>query len=197
MKHPSFRVELTSRLSSYTYVQPEPNFYLSVSWLQSRFGVTADMLRDYGEQVANQAEPGVPFTVHSLAKSGFLHEVDLLREEADFKDCFYETLIEALPVWRQIKRTSFEGTKVYCLSESSFSISDIINYIAQREGAIELESLLDLLEDEYAITTSANYLRGCIERTCQDDGVFYNQQFETLLPSKEANKAFLLSQING
>ena len=197
MHHPAFRSELSSRISLYQIVQFEPGKYISSKKLEDIFGISPAMLSAYARKVARSATPEIPFTVESLRRSGFSDPVDSLRENADFKDCFYETLIESLPATDLIKRTSLDGTKVYCKSKTPLSSSTFIKHIVQREGEIEIEDLLYLLEDEYGIKTSINVLRGIIERAYQANYIFYNQQFETLLPDKAANAEFLRRCING
>lgn len=197
MHHPAFRSELSSRISLYQIVQFEPGKYISSKKLEDIFGISPSMLSAYARKVARSATPEVPFTVESLRRSGFSDPVDSLREDADFKDCFYETLIESLPATDLIKRTSLDGTKVYCRSKTPLSSSTFIKHIVQREREIEIEDLLYLLEDEYGIKTTINVLRGIIERAYQANYIFYNQQFETLLPDKAANAEFLRRCING
>lgn len=197
IRHPAFRSELSSRISLYQIVQFEPGKYISSKKLEDIFGISPSMLSTYARRAARTATPEVPFTVESLRQSGFSDPVDSLREEADFKDCFYETLIESLPATELIKRTSLDGTKVYCRSKTPLSTSTFIKHIVQREGEIEFEDLLYLLEDEYGIKTSVNVLHGIVERAYQANYIFYNQQFETLLPDKAANAEFLRRCIDG
>ena len=196
VKYPVFRNELRARLASLSYVEWMRGHYLSVDRLSSAFGVGEHELRSYMDYVSSLAEPGVPFSVPGLLISGNWHELDSLRDDAGVEDSLYEGLIEFMPANEGIKRTSFDGTTVYCRSRGSFSTGDFLSYLAKRERHIELEDLVDLLEDEYGIRTSVGYVRNCVERAASDGLVFHNQALDTLLPSKEANSEFVRSCID-
>lgn len=195
--HPAFVSELRSRIDSYVYTEFEPGRYVSTKKLNELFGISAHTLMDYAEQVANRAEYNVPFTVHSLWRSGFSHPAESLAKDAGVKDCFYERLIETLPISRLIKRTSFDGTKVFCKSKLTLSVPQFMHHLAQREQEIEVEDLVDLLADEYGIHTTVTYVRNSIERARQDGLVFYSQNFDALFPDKAAYAEYLKSCING
>lgn len=195
-KYPAFRSELRTRLASLSYVEWMRGHYLSVARLSSAFDVGEHELRAYMRYISELAEPGVPFTVPGLLIAGRHHDLDSLRDDAGVEDSLYEGLIEFMPASEGIKRTSFDGTTVYCRSHGSFSTAEFLSYLANREGHIELEDLVDLLEDEYGISTSVGYVRNCVERAASEGVVFHNQALDTLLPSKEANAAFVRSCID-
>lgn len=196
IKYPVFRAELRARLASLSYVEWMRDHYLSVARLSSAFDVGRDELRAYMGFISELAEPGVPFTVPGLLRAGRRHPLDALRDDAGVEDSLYEGLIEAMPTSEGIKRTSFDGTIVYCRVHGSFSTAEFLSYLACREGHIEIEDLIDLLEDEYGIDTSVGYVRNCIERAASEGLVFHNKALDTLLPSKEANAAFVRSCID-
>lgn len=196
IKYPAFRAELRARLASLSYVEWMRDHYLSVTRLSSAFDVGRDELRAYMGFISDLAEPGVPFTVPGLLRAGRRHPLDALRDDAGVEDSLYEGLIEAMPASEGIKRTSFDGTIVYCRAHGSFSTAEFLSYLACREGHIEVEDLVDLLEGEYGINTSVGYVRNCIERAASEGLVFHNKALDTLLPSKEANAAFVRSCID-
>lgn len=196
-KYPAFRSELRAHLASLSYVEWMRGHYLSVARLSSAFGIGERELRSYMRHVSGLAEPGVPFTVPGLLIAGKRHELDSLRDDAGVEDSLYEGLIDFMPASEGIKRTSFDGTNVYCRSHGSFSTADFLSYLARREGHVGLEDLVDFLEDEYGIRTSIGYVRNCVERAASEGAVFHNQALDTLLPSKEANAAFVRSCIDG
>ncbi len=196
LSHPEFRKVLNRGLNSLEIVEISKDEFVLVKKLKRIFGVTRADLLDYANEAGKTAQHEAPFTIHSLRKEGFVHRIDSLREDAGLGDCMYESLIALLPQSYGIKRTAMGGTMVFCKLNHKFSAVDFLELIVKSEERIELDELIDLLLDEYGVSVPESTLRLAIDRAVGEGRLFFNQSFQMLLPSKEANLEFLRGLID-
>lgn len=141
----------------------------------------------YAYAMYTRTEPEVPFTVASLRKQGFKHDLDAVFEEYGFDETFYEGLIMYAIPGNQIRRTRFSGVCMFCRKEGTFSSADAVEYVVKQKGPIEVEDLIDAFRNEYGVVITA----ADIQRAVKDRGLFYNVDLDMVMPNKEANAEYL------
>lgn len=187
VNHPDFRLEISSLLCSLSFIECNRGSFVSVSHLEQSTGVRKLQLMTYAYAMYTRTEPGVPFTVASLRKQGFKHDLDAVFDEYGFDEAFYDGLIMYAIPGNQIRRTRFSGVCMFCRKEGTFSSADAVEYVVKQKGPIEVEDLIDTFRNEYGIViTSAD-----IQRTVKERDLFYNVDLDMVMPNKEANAAYL------
>lgn len=187
VNHPDFRLEISSLLFSLTFIECNRGSFVSVKHLEQSTGVKKLQLMVYAYAMYTRTEPGVPFTVASLRKQGFKHDLDAVFDGYGFDEAFYDGLIMYAIPGNQIRRTRFSGVCMFCRKEGTFSSADAVEYVVNQKGPIEVEDLIDTFRNEYGIvTTSAD-----IQRAVKERGLFYNVDLDMVMPNKEANAAYL------
>ncbi len=187
INHPDFRQEIASLLWSLTFIECNRGSFVSLIHLEKSIGVRKLQLMTYAYAMYTRTEPGVPFTVASLRKQGFKHDLDAVFEEYGFDEAFYEGLIMYAIPGNQIRRTRFSGVCMFCRKEGTFSSADAIEYVVKQKGPIEVEDLIDTFRNEYGIVTSS----ADIQRAVKERDLFYNVDLDMVMPNKEANAAYL------
>lgn len=142
----AFTTELCKLRYNYEIIEFSPMKYINIRRLASA-GVTVQRLRDYCYAVAQHVEKGEYFTIHSLRKSGFNHELNSL----GFEDCFYGSLLSEENDQFSYRRMG--KTKVFVKGRYDITLRSFIEYIINREEKMDIYELVDLLDSEYAVKT--------------------------------------------
>lgn len=187
VNHPDFRLEISSLLCSLTFIECNRGSFVSVRHLEQSTGVRKLQLMTYAYAMYTQTEHGVPFTVASLRKQGFKHDLDAVFDEYGFDEAFYDGLIMYAIPGNQIRRTRFSGVCMFCRKEGTFSSADAVEYVVKQKGPIEVGDLIDAFRNEYGVVITA----ADIQRAVKDKGLFYNVDLDMVMPNKEANAAYL------
>lgn len=187
VNHPDFRLEISSLLCSLTFIECNRGSFVSVSHLEQSTGVRKLQLMTYAYAMYTRTEPGVPFTVASLRKQGFKHDLDAVFEGYGFDETFYDGLIMYAIPGNQIRRTRFSGVCMFCRKEGTFSSADAVEYVVKQKGPIEVEDLIDTFRNEYGVVITA----ADIQRAVKERELFYNVDLDMVMPNKEANAAYL------
>lgn len=187
INHQDFRLAIAQLLRNFTFIECNHGSFISLKHLEESVGIRRIDLNSYAYAVSGRTKPGVPFTVASLRKQGFEHKLDAMAEECGFDEAFFDSIIVYGLSQEQIRRTRFGGTYMFCRKEGGFSIADAVEYVAKQKGPIEAGDLIDAFQDDYGVVvTSAD-----ISRAVKDKGLFYNEYLDMVMPSKEANAAYL------
>lgn len=187
VNHPDFRLEIASLLCNLTFIECNRGSFVSLGHLEQSTGIRKLQLMIYAYAMYTRTEPGVPFTVASLRKQGFKHDLDAVFEEYGFDETFYEGLIMYAIPGNQIRRTRFSGVCMFCRKEGTFSSADAVEYVVKQKGPIEVEDLIDAFRNEYGVVITA----ADIQRAVKDRGLFHNVDLDMVMPNKEANAAYL------
>lgn len=192
VNHPDFRLEIASLLCNLTFIECNRGSFVSLGHLEQSTGIRKLQLMIYAYAMYTRTEPGVPFTVASLRKQGFKHDLDAVFEEYGFDETFYEGLIMYAIPGNQIRRTRFSGVCMFCRKEGTFSSADAVEYVVKQKGPIEVEDLIDAFRNEYGVVITA----ADIQRVVKDRGLFHNVDLDMVMPNKEANAAYLRELLN-
>ena len=187
INHPEFRNAITPLLRNFTFIECNRDSFISLKRLSESTGVRRIDLGSYACSLFARTEPGVPFTVTSLRKQGFMHKLDAVVDECGFDNSFYDSIVLYGLAQEQIRRTRFSGVYMFCRKEGPFSSGDAVEYVVRQKGPIEVGDLIDVFQDEYgvAITTSD------ISRAVQDKGLFYNEDLDMVMLNKRMNAVYL------
>ena len=182
---PSFAAELAIRVRAFKLVEYEKDGYLATSILSGLgSGYTESDLRDYLENAIAFMTPNKPYTLKSLRKGGFSHRIDELREEAGLDDFFFKKKKKNGSVGGRLKLTSIGNTPVFCKTLYSYSAPIMLEQIIGDDGAIEIDELAFLLEDEYGIHEIISNLRSIAKRS----DLYFNEMLDMVFGSEETYK---------
>lgn len=187
INHPEFRNAITPLLRNFTFIECNRDSFISLKRLSESTGVRRIDLGSYACSLFARTEPGVPFTVTSLRKQGFMHKLDAVVDECGFDNSFYESIVLYGLAQEQIRRTRFSGIYMFCRKEGPFSSGDAVEYVVRQKGPIEVGDLIDVFQDEYGVTITAPD----ISRAVQDKGLFYNEDLDMVMLNKRMNAVYL------
>ncbi len=141
----------TSRLSRLRQrrdiIEFEPKKYINFRRLKA-IGITPQQIEEYCEKVYAFLPQGTIFTIFSLRKAGFTHELDDLY----FDEWFYSSLLtEDRERFRSQKAG---GTRLLRVGTEDVQISTFIEWIIEREERMELDDLVQLLHEQYGVMLS-------------------------------------------
>lgn len=187
INHPEFRNAITPLLRNFTFIECNRDSFISLKRLSESTGVRRIDLGSYACSLFARTEPGVPFTVTSLRKQGFMHKLDAVVDECGFDNSFYDSIVLYGLAQEQIRRTRFSGVYMFCRKEGPFSSGDAVEYVVRQKGPIEVGDLIDVFQDEYGVAITAPD----ISRAVQDKGLFYNEDLDMVMLNKRMNAVYL------
>lgn len=187
INHPEFRNAITPLLRNFTFIECNRDSFISLKRLGESTGIRRIDLGSYACSLFARTEPGVPFTVTSLRKQGFMHKLDAVVDECGFDNSFYDSIVLYGLAQEHIRRTRFSGVYMFCRKEGPFSSGDAVEYVVRQKGPIEVGDLIDVFQDEYGVAISAPD----ISRAVQDKGLFYNEDLDMVMLNKRMNAVYL------
>lgn len=181
----NFQAELAIRVRAYEVVEYEKGRYLSTSIFGSTDpSVSSADLKDYVDSAIAFMEPGRPYTVQSLLNLGFRHKVDFLRDEFGLSRYFFSSLLSTGYVGGRLKGTSIGSVPVFCRTPYSYSAPMMVEWLVEREEALEVDDLSCLLKDEYGVEANNALLRTIIART----DLYFSESLDMVFESEETYK---------
>ncbi len=145
-----------------------PNQLVHIRRLEAG-GVTKDSLENYCSSVLAWVGENTIFTVHSLRRSGFSHELD----DLGFHDWFYSSL---LCEDERFSSRRIAGVRILYSGQQAIKLENLLlNLLLDREK-IEIYELMDLLEDEYGIVLEKDKLTWLIKEST----LYYDSIMETV-----------------
>lgn len=149
-------------------VEFEPHRLIHIRRLEAG-GVTKEKLVDYCDQVMNWVGSDRVFTIRSLRKKGFAHDLD----DLGFEDWFYSSLICEDP--RFFSRR-MGGTRLLYSGQRAVVLEDLLTELLLEREKIEIYDLKDLLEQEYGIVLDKDKLVSLIK----EGSLYYDSIMETV-----------------
>lgn len=163
--HSLFSSELNVRLRNLSLVECGPRHYVKTRYLTDVYDVTEDDIRQFIHVVSNSIQPGDPFTVQRLRCLGLSHKVDNALVTGEFDDGLLQGMLSAGPTVTGFRTSSIGSTTLFCSGVTSIDAPRYMEGVIRREGPLTLEDLLDILERDDGITTTASVLRQIIQRS--------------------------------
>lgn len=144
--------------NNYEIIEFLPFQYINIRRL-NEVGITKEHLKSFCRSVANQYDKGEYFTVTSLWKNGFKHEMD----ELGFDEWFYASILV-----EDRENFSFQrigGTRIFICGKPCANMGDMLIWLLERYEKIDLYELLDLLGNYYGIKLPREKLLAIISDT--------------------------------
>ena len=140
----AYTSELYKLRADYEIVEFSPLQYINIRRLNA-VGVTTDSFENYCKAVAHNYEKGEYFTVTSLRKDGFTHEMD----DLGFEEWFYASVL--LEDRERFSYQRIGGTRVFLRGKSGANLGDMLVWLLEKYQKIDFYDLKDLLENHYGI----------------------------------------------
>lgn len=189
----NFQAELAIRIRAYEIVEFEKGRYLSTLAFESiDDAIHPSDFKEYVDTAISFMDTGRPYTVRSLNNLGFKHKIDILRDDFGLSDFFFASILSTGYVGGRLKGTSIGSVQVFCRTPYAFSAPMIVEWIVERETAMEVDDLSYLLKDEYGIEAGNALLRTIIART----DLYFSESLDMVFESEETYKRKALEWIS-
>ena len=132
-------------------------------------GVTKEKLADYCDRVLDWVGPDRIFTIRSIRREGFAHDLD----DLGFDDWFYSSLI--CEDFRFSARR-MGGTRLLYSGQRAIVLEDLLTELLLEREKIEIYELKDLLEQEYGIVLGKDKLIEIVK----ESRLYYDNIMETV-----------------
>lgn len=140
----AFTGELAALKQSWEIVEFAPKQYINISRLNEN-GITVEQLKDYEIAVRRFVPLGSFFTINSIRKEGFVHQLD----DLGFEEWFYASVL--LEDREHFSYQRIGGTRLFCAGKSLNLFADFMNWLLNQLGKIDIYDLCELLETQYGI----------------------------------------------
>lgn len=154
----AYSSELYSLRSEYRIIEFSPLQYINIRRLND-VGVKTDNLESYCKSVASFYEKGEYFTVTSLRRDGFTHEID----DLGFDEWFYASVL--LEDREHFSYQRIGGTRVFLRGKANANLSSMLIWLLEKRQKIDFYDLMDLLESHYGIVLPKEKLLTIIDST--------------------------------
>ena len=142
----SYTSQLYKLKADYEIIEFSPNKYINFRKLQ-QFGITKKMLRNYCDNVLNFVGGSKYFTLCSLRKEGFSHELDQL----GFDEWFYTSIL--VEEKNNFSYQRIGGNKVMLSGNYNVLFEDFLEYIVYSQDSlfIDIYELSHRLQSYYNV----------------------------------------------
>lgn len=140
----AYSSELYKLRAEYEIVEFSPLQYINIRRLNA-VGVTTEHFENYCKAVSANYEKGVYFTVTSLRRDGFTHEMD----DLGFEEWFYASVL--LEDRERFSYQRIGGTRVFLRGRTGANLGDMLVWLLEKYQKIDFYDLKDLLENHYGI----------------------------------------------
>ncbi len=149
-------------------IEYEPHQLIHIRRLESG-GVTKDTLAEYCDSVLLWLGENRLFTIRSLRRAGFSHELD----DLGFDDWFYASLLCEDP---RFSSRRMGGTRLLHSGSAAISLEDLLTEILLEREKVEIYELERHLEEEYGICFPKDKLVWLIK----ESSLYYDGIMETV-----------------
>lgn len=173
-----FQDTLRDYILSYSYVELEPNHFVSIERL-NQFGITKELILDFIEEVKNFVYEDEVFTIESLKNKGFNHEI----LNKGLNDYFYAAVF--YPAKEILSQRCYSSSYVILkvrVQNEKISIASLIEQIVEAKYYMYLPDIVRDLQMIYGISLSETQIKHYISLTdiyCNPDTMLYYLNYET------------------
>lgn len=165
---PTFLSMLYAVRNEFEIVEYLPLQYMNIKKL-NEYGVTKADLKNYSDLVKQFVKPNQFFTIHSLRKNGFSHELDRL----GFDDWFYSSLLAESKNDFACRRVG--GDRLFSYKKEDIVYMDLVESIVCEKEKISITSLQEYILNEYGFAVDIYDLPYDIKKTkLYYDGIMKN-----------------------
>lgn len=136
--------ELYNLRANYEIVEFAPLQYINIRRLNAA-GITTAHFEKYCKAVSRCYEKGEYFTVTSLRKDGFTHDLD----DLGFDEWFYASVL--LEDRECFSYQRIGGTRIFLRGKAGANLGDMLVWLLEKYQKIDIYDLTDLLENHYGI----------------------------------------------
>lgn len=154
----TYNREQSKLRGTYEIVEFSPLQYINIRRLNEA-GITKEYLKTYCNVVARHYEKGEYFTVTSLRKEGFSHEID----DLGFDEWFYSSIL--LEDRQDFSYQRIGGTHIFLRGKTDANLGGMLVWILEKYQKIDLYDLIDFLVNHYGIRIPKEKLRSIIDGT--------------------------------
>lgn len=154
----AYSSELYKLRAAYEIVEFAPLRYINIRRLNA-VGITTDHFENYCKAVAHNYEKGEYFTVASLRKDGFTHDLD----DLGFDEWFYASVLLENRELFSYQRVG--GTRLFLRGKTGANLGDMLVWLLEKYQKIDIYDLMDLLENHYGIAVPKEKLHTIISGT--------------------------------
>lgn len=154
----TYNSEQSKLRGTYEIVEFSPLQYINIRRLNEA-GITKEYLKTYCNAVARRYEKGEYFTVTSLRKEGFSHEID----DLGFDEWFYSSIL--LEDRQAFSYQRIGGTRIFLRGKTDANLGGMLVWLLGKYQKIDFYDLIDLLENHYGIRIPKEKLRIIIDGT--------------------------------
>jgi hypothetical protein len=154
-------------------IEFEPYQYINIRKLE-KLGITKEKLIQYRDCVWSFLSDDEFFSIKSLAKDGFDHELHSL----GFMDLFYASILKSDKrfTWQRVG-----GAVVFNPRDEQFSVHDFLVHYINKVGSINIDDLVEELNNTYGIELE----RSDIVQKIKGSLIYYDSIMEALYDSYE------------
>lgn len=169
----SFTRTLYDLERSLQIVKIEKDVYITKQKLESAF-ISKQKLLDFRNQALLFAPENDYFTIHTLKKRGFIHDL----EQVGFEDIFYERII-----WTdsRVKTIHLAGGSIFLKTDVDISLIGFIQSIVEKCGSINIYLLQDEIIEKYNLQIDLSKVISLSKET----NMYYSEELNKLFIDKE------------
>ncbi|AVP55276.1 hypothetical protein K144313037_17530 [Clostridium tetani] len=155
-----FSVQLYKLKGDYEIIEFMPNRMVNFRKLKE-VGISKEILKQYCKDVLSFVGEGKYFTIYSLKKGGFIHDLD----ELGFEDWFYTSIL--IEDKENISYRRIGGNKIMISGKYDFTFGEFLENIvySQENMFIYIYDLYDILKQDYNINIDIYKLISIINST--------------------------------
>ncbi|MEH6942049.1 hypothetical protein [Bacillus sp. JJ722] len=150
------------------------NEYLTITAIQQA-NISKELFEDFVKQAEVFVKRGSYFTMASLRKAGFEHELFYL----GFEQSFYESLLNRPG---RIKGVKLGGVQLF-VKAASASASDLISNLLMQYTNISLDEFISMFEETFLVEIPYTKLNSSLKG--YKDNPYYSEQLQMLFHTKE------------
>lgn len=169
MYRSSFTVLMYNLRAEREIVEFAPKQYINIRRLRAA-GCDMDQIDAFCDSVAKYTEQGDFFTVQSLRRKGFEHELF----DLGFEDYFYSALLAEDK--RNFACRNMGVAKLFLRGSGESTMEAFLRWLLEQKSSFEIHDLVEFLYDEYGIKTDVTDLR----INAQNAGLYYDSIMKTV-----------------
>lgn len=160
-----YTAQLYKLKADYEIIEFSPNNYIHFNKLK-KFGITKDMLKCYCRDVLKFVGESRYFTLNSLRKDGFLHELD----DLGFDEWFYTSIL--VEDKNNLSYQRIGGNKVMLKGKFNVLLEEFIEYIVYNQDTLYMDiyELSSFLKSYYNVSISP----GKLVENIRNSSMFYD-----------------------
>lgn len=166
---PTYSSILYKLRNNYEIIEFLPQQYINIRKLKEK-DITIEKLKDYTEAIGKIYDIGEFFTIYSLRKKGFVHELD----DLGFDEWFYSSILLENKELFSYQRIG--GNRLFFRGKGEIQIGNMLRWILENKVKLDLYDLINLLKNDFNITIPKEKLLEIIKGT----DLYYDTIMETV-----------------